>query len=198
MQAISWTASQAGIMAQIIPVIALALGLELREVRKFFDDRAPENSHGKHAANRASDGADVEPEETGETGEVKKNGEAVDVKKTDEGQEVAKEFLARRDSRYILIGFWGCLAMIILLVGEQSSIAIVLGRSSYNNLNEESLAIRAALTIVFLSPAAQLIFSFIEAGFRQKKTSFEKRYRLLGAVMIIMTAIGFVFIFRGY
>ena len=179
MQAISWTASQAATMAQVIPVIALALGLEMREVRKVFDDRIPEVARGKHTANRESEDHNIEAKETGE-------------------DKAAKEYLLRRDSRYTMIGFWGCLAMIVLLVGEQSSIAIVLGRSSYNNLNIESLGIRAALTVVFLSPVAQLILSFMELGFRQRGTPFQKRYRLLGAAILIMTAVGFAFVYRGY
>ena len=185
-------------MAQVIPVIALALGLELREVRKFFDDIAPEDSRGKHRANQGDEGINVKAVATDQEKGVKETGKAVHAKKDDEAEETEKEFLTRKISRYVLIAFWGCLAMIVLLVGEQSSVAIVLGRSSYNNLNEESLAIRAALTIVFLSPVAQLILSFIEAGFRRKRTPFRKRYRFLGAAIVIMTTLGFAFTFRGY
>jgi hypothetical protein len=179
MQAISWTASQAAVMAEVIPVVALALGLELREVRKYFEGRTPGVSSGKHTANENSKDHTVATEGTGD-------------------QETVKEFLLRRDSRSVMIGFWGCLAMIFLLVGEQSAIAIVLGRATYNNLNIESLGMRAALTIVFLSPVAQIILSFMEAGFRQKKTAFNRRYRILSATMLVMTAVAFAFIYRGY
>lgn len=178
MQAISWTASQASVMAEVIPVVALALGLELREVRKYFEDRKPDVSSGKHATN--DDGNDHADATEGV------------------GEETVKEFLLKRDSRYVMIGFWGCLAMILLLVGEQSAIAIALGRSTYNNLNIESLGMRAALTIVFLAPAAQVLLSFMEAGFRQKATAFNKRYRILNAALLVMTAVAFVFMFRSY
>jgi hypothetical protein len=178
-QAISWTASQAATMAQVIPVIAIALGLELREVRKRFDDLAPETSSGKHGAKQGDEHRKAEAKESVE-------------------EKAAKEFLLRRTSRYVMVGFWGCLAMIALMVGEQSSIAIVLGRSSYNNLNIESLAMRAAVTIVFLSPVVQLILSFMEAGFRRKKMPFDRRYRLLSGAIVVMTAVGVVFTYRGY
>jgi hypothetical protein len=47
---VSWTTTQAILMAEVIPVIALALGLEMREVRHFFDAQQKPASSGRHAA----------------------------------------------------------------------------------------------------------------------------------------------------
>lgn len=174
----SWTVSQASTMAQVIPVIALALGLEMREVRKFFDDQIPEVPSGRHVIKPQ----DEEKHDTSEGGDEEQGG---------------KELQIKQFSRYTIIGLLGCLAMLALLVGEQTSIAVVLGKA-YNSMSINILGLRAALTIVFLSPVAQIILSFMELMFRREKTTLRKRYKVLSTTMTVMTAIGLVLTFRSY
>lgn len=165
-----WNASQGSTMAQVIPVLALALGLEMRELRKSIDGMlAP--AHGKH---KTPDVQAVEPDKASEA--------------------PFQELAAQVYSKTITLALFSCFAMFVLLKGEQSAISAVLGTNA-NQVRFLRLGLNVALTVIFLSPVAQLVFSFAELVFRRESVKPATRAKVLAIMLSLMLAVGYTVTF---
>jgi hypothetical protein len=171
--AAEWTADQAATMAQVIPIVGLALGLEMRELRKVFDRFPRQPLEGKDSAD-----------------EVGQRDEAPDDEAPHEAtQEAAFAFDISFLGKSIIIALLSCFAMFALLAGEQVAITGVLGGPGYPS-GALTLGLRIALTVVFLSPVAQLLMSFVESIFRRLDAKAESRNLARTALLSVMTAVG--------
>jgi hypothetical protein len=168
--------TQAGTLAQVIPVLGLALGLEMRELRKGIDQLLV-SARGKH---HFTDGSEAPSEDSS------KNGDEASDELTDS---TSAELQISIYSRFTGLALFSCIAMLILLKGEQQAIIVVLGGSANQVTLDYSL--RIALTIIFLSPVAQMAIAYTELIFRRSKTKPATRAKVLAGIFTIMTSLAY-------